>query len=67
MRMHRNDSRSTFDERERRNRWRKWNEVRTWKLKCPSCGHQGDIKMPLKRLKASNLKCSACGSYLWRA
>lgn len=60
-------SRSNLDQRERAAaRWRKWNEVRPWHLVCPSCEHDGFVHTTLKRLKASNLKCSACGAYLWR-
>lgn len=45
---------------------RKWNEVRPWHLICQSCEHEGAVETTLRRLKASNLKCSACGAYLWR-
>lgn len=66
--------RPSLDERERqaavrrrsRATWRKWNEVRSWHLVCPSCEHDGWVETTLKRLKASNIKCSACGAYLWR-
>lgn len=59
--------RASLDDRERRQAtWRKWNEPRPWLLRCPSCEHEGWVETTLKRLKASNLKCSACGSYLWR-
>lgn len=59
--------RSNLDQRDRAAaNWRKWNEVRHWDLKCPSCDHEGTVHMTLKRLKASNLKCSACNAYLWR-
>lgn len=44
----------------------KWNEVRPWHLICQTCGHEGSVDITLKRLKASNIKCSACGAYLWR-
>jgi transcription elongation factor Elf1 len=47
--------------------YRKWNEERPWHLVCPACEHEGWVTTTLKRLKASNLKCSACGSYLWRS
>lgn len=64
----------SLDEREReaaRKRrsaaqWRKWNEIRVWLLKCPACDHEGEAETTLKRLRSSNIKCSACGSYLWR-
>lgn len=60
-------SRSNLDQRERAAAtWRKWNEVRVWNLVCPTCEHEGEVSTTLKRLKASNLKCSACGAYLWR-
>jgi transcription elongation factor Elf1 len=39
---------------------------KAWNLTCPSCEHEGSVWTTLKRLKASNLKCSACGAYLWR-
>lgn len=45
---------------------RKWTEVRPWHLICQSCGHEGTVETTLSALKASNLKCSACGAYLWR-
>lgn len=67
-------TRQNLDEREewaRRKRRReaerrKWHEVRPWHLICPSCEHDGWVETTLTRLKASNLKCSACGAYLWR-
>lgn len=67
-------TRPSLDERERmaaRQRRaaaerRKWNEVRPWLLKCPACDHEGEALTTLRRLKASNIKCSACGAYLWR-
>lgn len=60
-------SRSNLDQRERAAAtWRKWNEERDWNLTCPSCEHEGEVHATLKRLKAANLKCSACGAYLWR-
>lgn len=60
--------RSSLDERERRAAaHRKWHEVRNWHLKCPACEHEGDVLTTLTRLRAANLKCSACGGYLWRA
>ncbi|SEE52291.1 hypothetical protein SAMN05444171_7844 [Bradyrhizobium lablabi] len=60
-------TRSNLDQRERAAaQWRKWNEVRPWHLVCPSCEHDGWVETTLKKLKASNLKCSACGAYLWR-
>lgn len=70
----RNGMRPSLDEREdqaRRKRraaeqWRKWNEVRPWMLTCASCEHTGFVDTTLKRLRAANLKCSACGAYLWR-
>jgi transcription elongation factor Elf1 len=46
---------------------RKWTEERVWFLRCPSCEHEGEVCTTLKRLRASNLKCSACGAYLWHA
>lgn len=59
--------RSNLDRRERAAaQHRKWNEVRPWALKCPACEHEGFVNTTLKRLKASNLKCSECGAYLWR-
>lgn len=60
-------NRSNLDQRERAAaNWRKWNEVRPWLLKCPACEHEGTVTGTLQLLKASNLKCSACGAYLWR-
>jgi transcription elongation factor Elf1 len=60
-------NRSSFEQRERdAARWRKWNEVRPWHLTCPSCEHDGFVNTTLKRLRAANIKCSACGAYLWR-
>jgi len=47
--------------------WRKWNEPRSWLLKCSACDHEGEATTTLKRLKSSNIKCSACGAYLWRS
>lgn len=59
--------RSSLDQRERAAAvHRKWNEVRHWDLTCPSCDHEGTVYTTLKRLRASNIKCSACGAYLWR-
>jgi transcription elongation factor Elf1 len=59
--------RDSLDERERAAaRFRKWNEARLWFLKCPVCEHEGEVRTTLKRLRASNIKCSACGAYLWR-
>lgn len=46
---------------------RKWNEVRPWLLKCSACEHEGAVNATLRQLKASNLKCSACGAYLWQS
>jgi len=46
---------------------RKWHEVRPWFLTCPSCEHEGVVETTLTRLKTSNLKCSACDAYLWKA
>ena len=45
---------------------RKWNDVRPWILTCPSCEHIGTVETTLKRLRAANLKCSECGTYVWR-
>lgn len=60
-------SRNNLEMRERAAaQHRKWHEVRTWLLKCPTCEHEGEAETTLTRLKASNLKCSACGAYLWR-
>lgn len=60
-------SHSSLDRRERdAAQWRKLHEVRPWHLTCPSCEHEGCVETTLTRLKASNLKCSACGAYLWR-
>lgn len=60
-------SRSNLEQRERAAaRHRKLNEERDWDLTCPSCGHEGSVFTTLRRLKASNLKCSACRAYLWR-
>lgn len=65
--MQRMRNRSNLDQRERAAaQHRKWNEVRAWNLVCPSCQHEGEVHTTLKRLKASNIKCSACGAYLWR-
>lgn len=59
--------RTSLDQRERAAaQHRKWNDVRPWHLTCPSCDHEGVAHTTLKRLKASNIKCSACGAYLWR-
>ncbi len=67
MRPRLNERRRSIDERERATAaYRKWNEPRPWQLKCPACEHVGIAHTTLKRLKASNLKCSACGAYLWR-
>lgn len=61
-------SRSNLDQRERAAaRHRKFNEERAWNLTCPSCSHEGTVWTTLKKLKASNIKCSACGAYLWRS
>ncbi len=61
------ESRSNLDQRERAAALhRKWHEVRDWELSCPSCGHEGIARTTLKRLKAANIKCSACSAYLWR-
>jgi transcription elongation factor Elf1 len=70
----RRTSRTSLDDREdaaRRKRraaanWKKWNEERWWFLTCPGCEHQGEVHMTLTRLKAANLKCSECGTYIWR-
>lgn len=60
--------RASLEERERdAARWRKWNEERLWFLRCPACEHEGEVRTTLKRLRAANLKCSGCGSYLWRS
>lgn len=60
-------SRSNLDQRERAAAQRsKWNDVRPWLLVCPNCEHEGWVETTLKRLRASNIKCSACGAYLWR-
>lgn len=66
------DEREDMARQERRSRRRradayaKWNEVRPWFLRCPSCEHEGTVETTLKRLRAANLKCSACGAYLWK-
>jgi len=66
-RTHGRPSRSNLDQRERAAaQHRKWNEERVWLLRCPSCDHEGEAFATLKRLKAANIKCSACGAYLWR-
>jgi transcription elongation factor Elf1 len=60
-------TRRSLDQRERAEAMRrKWNDVRAWQLICQSCGHEGIANTTLRRLKASNIKCSACGAYLWR-
>jgi transcription elongation factor Elf1 len=60
-------NRTSLDQRERAAaNWRKWNEARCWFLKCPICGHEGETHTTLKKLRAANIKCSACGTYLWR-
>lgn len=60
-------NRANLDQRERAAaNWRKWNEERHWDLTCPTCEHEGTVFTTLRRLKASNLKCSACSAYLWR-
>jgi transcription elongation factor Elf1 len=65
--MQRTEGRPSLDQRERSAAaWRKWNEPRVWSLTCPSCEHEGTVHTTLKRLRSSNLKCSACGAYLWR-
>jgi transcription elongation factor Elf1 len=65
--MLRTRDRPSLDQRERdAARWRKWNEVRPWHLVCPSCEHEGTAVTTLKRLRASSIKCTACGNYLWR-
>lgn len=65
--MRRTARQESLDRRERAAaNWRKWNEVRPWLLTCPSCGHSGTVHTTLKKLRASNLKCSECGAYLWR-
>lgn len=67
MRPRPSDRLKSLDERERSAAYyRKWNEPRPWQLKCPSCEHVGIAHVSLKKLKASNVKCSACGGYLWR-
>lgn len=45
---------------------RKWNEKRLWFLTCPACEHDGAVETTLKKLKSANIRCSACGAYLWR-
>lgn len=65
--MQRTQRRTSLEQRERAAaKHRKWNEVRPWMLICPSCEHQGIVNVTLRRLKAANIKCSACGAYLWR-
>ena len=60
-------NRANLDQRERSAaNWRKWNELRHWDLRCPACEHEGTVYITLKKLRASNLKCSVCGGYLWR-
>lgn len=64
-------TRKNLDEREEAARRktanrRKWHDVRPWHLTCPTCEHEGVVKTTLTRLRASSLKCSACGTYLWR-
>jgi len=54
------------DRRRERSLTRKWNEKRLWFLTCPTCDHNGAVETTLRRLRASNLICSACGAYLWR-
>lgn len=44
---------------------RKWNDIRLWMLTCPGCEHVGTVETTLRRLRASNLICSACGTYIW--
>jgi len=59
--------RTSLDQRERAAAQRsKWNDVRPWMLKCPICEHSGTVQTTLRKLKAANIKCSACGAYLWR-
>jgi transcription elongation factor Elf1 len=61
------NQRTSLDQRERdAARWRKWNEVRPWLLRCPRCEHEGTVNTTLKRLRASNLICSKCSRPLWR-
>jgi transcription elongation factor Elf1 len=65
--MLRTPTRANLHEREREAaRDRKWNGVRPLHLICQSCGHDGTVTTTLSQLKASDVKCSACGAYLWR-
>jgi ribosomal protein S27E len=53
--------RRTLDERERvAANQRRWHEPRVWQIKCPACGHDGTVFMPLKQLRQSSFKCSVC-------
>lgn len=45
---------------------RRLNEVRCWFLTCRECGHEGDVMITLKRLRAANLICSGCGAPIKR-
>jgi transcription elongation factor Elf1 len=45
---------------------RRLNEVRSWSLTCRECGHEGDVLITLKRLRAANLICSECGAPIKR-
>jgi rubrerythrin len=45
---------------------RRLNEVRVWTLTCRSCGHEGDVTMPLSRLREAKLVCRECGEPIAR-
>jgi hypothetical protein len=59
----RQTNRHSLEQRERAAaRWRKWNQERYWSLACPACEHKGEVLTTLKRLRASNIKCSGANS-----
>lgn len=65
--MRRTAKRESLDQRERAAAsHRKWHVARPWLLTCPSCAHSGTVHTTLQKLRSANLKCSACGAYLWR-
>lgn len=46
---------------------RRLDEVRVWTLTCRGCGHEGDVTIALRRLRAAKrLVCSECGTPIER-